>query len=283
MRLHQPVGALLAMWPGLWGLYLAPQGINAAQLGITTAIMMVGAFLARSAGCIMNDLADREIDMRVERTRDRPLASGEITPAAARRLMYFLGSVAAVLMLLLPWQTWIFCALAACMAAIYPYMKRFFAWPQLWLGLTFSMAVPIGALAGHGEAGFGVWMLYLANTFWTLGYDTIYACQDKKDDAKVGIHSTALWAKRRVRILVAFGYCLAVIGLFAGISIGTQGNIMLCGLTGAAGFAAHLLWQMENLDEDKSYLCAMLFRQNGLTGMFPAVGLLAGVLANMFL
>jgi 4-hydroxybenzoate polyprenyltransferase len=280
MRWHQPTGWLLAMWPGLWGLYLAPQDISASKLMFLTLVMMLGAFLARSAGCIVNDLADREFDIHVERTKDRPLASGEITPGDARGMLRIIAGLALLLMLPLQWEAWPLCLLAGGMAAIYPYMKRFFAWPQLWLGLTFSMAVPIGALGGGGYAGFGVWMLYLANTCWTLGYDTIYACQDKKDDANIGIHSTALWAKHKVRKLIAFSYCIAAMAMFLGVACGSNGVSLLGGLTGATGFAAHLAWQLQRLDENAPHLCGRLFRFNGLTGLLPAAGLLFGALVE---
>jgi 4-hydroxybenzoate polyprenyltransferase len=187
MRMDKPIGIWLLFFPAAWGMLLAPAPLRWDLL----ALMLLGATITRAAGCILNDLTDRKLDAQVERTRTRPLASGEIPVRDAWVLLGVLACNALLLTLVLPKQVVWLALCAVPLIAAYPWMKRITFWPQAFLGLTFNFGALIGWAATGQPLGFAAWLLYAGCFFWTLGYDTLYAVQDMPDDASVGIRSTA--------------------------------------------------------------------------------------------
>jgi 4-hydroxybenzoate polyprenyltransferase len=208
MRLHQPTGVWLLMWPCWWGVALASPEFPSA---LTLFLFFVGAFLMRPVGCIINDITDRDLDRQVARTRNRPLASGEMTVGEAVRLaiwlLLFAFGVALLLGMSVVW--WSLAALP--LVVVYPLMKRVTWWPQLFLGLTFNWGALVGWVAIRGMVELPAVLLYAGGIFWTLGYDTIYAHQDKTDDQMVGIKSTALRLKKNTKPALLVFYTLAVL------------------------------------------------------------------------
>ncbi|HXK57712.1 MAG TPA: 4-hydroxybenzoate octaprenyltransferase, partial [Gammaproteobacteria bacterium] len=189
IRLNRPIGILLLLWPSLWALWIAGDGQPRWDVVL---IFILGVTLMRSAGCAINDFADRDIDGRVARTRHRPLAVGIITPKEALAVFAVLSLLAFGLVLLLDWKTISMSVVAVTLAALYPFMKRFTHLPQLVLGMAFGWAVPMAFMALNGTVSESGWLLYLAAIVWALIYDTEYAMVDRDDDIKIGVKSTAI-------------------------------------------------------------------------------------------
>ena len=188
-RIDKPVGSLLLLWPTLWALWMAAEGVpSIANLMIFT----LGVFLMRSAGCVINDYADRKVDGHVKRTSDRPLATGALTPKAALIGFALLCAIAFLLVLLTDQRTILLSLGGVALAALYPFMKRHTHLPQLFLGAAFSWAIPMAFSAEASELSIYLWLLYAANLCWTMAYDTYYAMVDRDDDIKIGVKSTAI-------------------------------------------------------------------------------------------
>ncbi len=214
MRVDKPIGIWLLFFPAAWGVMLAP----APRAWYLVPIMLLGAAITRSAGCIINDLTDRRLDANVARTRSRPLASGALKPVYAMALLIALMLVALVIALSLPRTVFMIALCAVPMIAAYPWMKRITGWPQLFLGLTFNLAVLMGWAATGAPLSAAAYWLYAACCFWTLAYDTIYAIQDIADDRAVGIRSStrtiveSRWLARRtaapMRLAIGLSYLL---------------------------------------------------------------------------
>lgn len=270
MRLHQPVGIWLLLWPCWWGIALASYGYPSLQLLLLFAI---GAVLMRSAGCIINDMADREFDKQVERTRTRPLASGELGMKQAAILLcaLLLGSLA--IALLLGPAVLIWAALSLLPVVIYPFMKRISWWPQLFLGLTFNWGALMGWAAVRGEMDWPAIALYAGGIFWTLGYDTIYAHQDKNDDQKIGIKSTALRLGEHTKQFVALFYLLAlVLFVWAGMLAGMHNSFYALMLP----VAVHFICQVYRVNLDEPASCRQVFISNIRLGGWVMVAFLFG-------
>lgn len=206
-RLNRPIGTLLLLWPALWALWLAAGGLPDLAL---LAIFLVGTLLTRSAGCIINDFADRDIDPHVERTRERPLAARRVSPREAIGLFVVLMLLALVLVLQLDMRTVLLSVVAAVLLLTYPFFKRFFPAPQLYLGIAFGWAVPMAFTAVQGEVPPSGWLLFAATVTWAGIYDTFYAMVDRDDDRRIGVRSTALLFGR---------YDLLVIALLQGLML----------------------------------------------------------------
>ena len=189
MRLDKPIGILLLLWPTLWGLWLAADGVPSM---IVLAIFVLGTVLMRSAGCVVNDYADRDFDAHVERTKNRPLATGAVSTKEALLLAAGLSLCAFLLILPLNRLTIELSFLGLFLAASYPFTKRFFAMPQAYLGIAFSFGIPMAFAAQTGEVPFIAWFLMGANLLWVIAYDTEYAMVDKVDDLKIGIKTSAI-------------------------------------------------------------------------------------------
>lgn len=188
-RLDKPIGTLLLLWPTLWALWLAAEGKPAAK---TVLLFVLGTLLMRSAGCVANDWADRHFDGHVERTQHRPFATGEAGAAEAKWLTGTLCLLAVCCLIPLNWQTWLMSIPALFLALSYPFAKRFFPIPQLYLGLAFSFGIPMAYTATIGYVTPVGWWLFAANICWTLAFDTAYAMADKEDDLKIGIKTSAI-------------------------------------------------------------------------------------------
>jgi 4-hydroxybenzoate polyprenyltransferase len=273
-RLDRPAGWWLLYLPGAWGICLAAAPWPDLRL---LALFLVGAIVMRAAGCVVNDLWDRDIDRLVERTRGRPLASGAITPF---RALAFLGGLLGIGLAILLQLNWAAVALGAASllpVALYPLMKRITWWPQFFLGVTFNWGAPLGFLAATGHLSWAAAALYLAGIAWTLGYDTIYALQDIADDELIGVKSTArLFGRGRVRAWVG-GFYAATVALLA-LAGGLHG-------LGSAFFvalalpAAHFAWQVATLDPHDGLNGAARFRANRDAGLLVAAAILAGQFA----
>lgn len=200
MRLDKPIGIFLLLWPTLWSLWVAGGGHPDL---FVTLIFIVGVVLMRSAGCIMNDVADRHVDKHVERTRERPLATGKVTVSMALALMGVLLLAAFLLVLQLNKLTILLAFVGAGLAVIYPFMKRFTHFPQMGLGFAFSWGVPMAFSALTDTVPAHAWILFLAAASWPMVYDTIYAMVDRSDDIKLGVKSTAIFFGNRDREMIA--------------------------------------------------------------------------------
>ena len=189
MRMDKPIGTLLLLWPTLWGLWIAGNG---KPDPLVVLIFVVGTFLMRSAGCVINDYADRHYDMHVERTSQRPFARGAVTEREALWLALALAIISFLLILPLNSLTWLMSVPAVFVAASYPFTKRFFPMPQAYLGIAFSFGIPMAFAALNNHVPLLAWLLLVANAFWTVAYDTAYAMADKPDDLKIGIKTSAI-------------------------------------------------------------------------------------------
>jgi 4-hydroxybenzoate polyprenyltransferase len=212
IRLDKPIGAMLLLWPTLWAVWLASGGRPSADILI---IFVVGTLLMRSAGCALNDFADRAIDPHVARTRGRPLAAGEIEPREALAVAAVLAAAAFVLVLFLNRLAIMLSFVALAIGASYPYAKRVFPLPQLWLGIAFGSGVPMAYAAIQGRLPLEAWLLLAANVCYSFAYDTEYAMVDRDDDARLGIGSSALALGRWdvPAVLLSYGAMLAILGL----------------------------------------------------------------------
>jgi len=199
MRLDKPIGIYLLLWPTWWALWLASDGMPALDMLL---IFSLGVLLMRSAGCVINDYADRNFDGAVERTAQRPLARGVVTGTEALQLFGVLLLLAATLLLWLNWQTVLLSVVAVLLASAYPFMKRYTQLPQVVLGMAFSWGMPMSYMAITGRLGAEVWLLYGANLLWTVAYDTYYAMVDQNDDEKIGVKSTARLFGRYARAII---------------------------------------------------------------------------------
>ncbi|MBX9699986.1 MAG: 4-hydroxybenzoate octaprenyltransferase [Acetobacteraceae bacterium] len=271
MRLDRPIGAWLLVLPGFWGIaLLAPSWTEGLRLA---ALFALGAVVTRGAGCVVNDLWDRDLDRRVERTRGRPLASGAVTPGQALVFLAGLGLVGLAILAQLN-ATAIAVGLVSLVPVIlYPLAKRVTDWPQAVLGVTFGWGALLGPAAATGTLGWEAVILYAAAIAWTLGYDTIYAHQDREDDALVGIRSTALKFGARTRPFLAACYAatialLALVGAVAGLGPWFWPALLLP--------AALLARQVATLDIHDPAHCLRLFKANREVGLAVMLALLLG-------
>lgn len=189
MRVEKPIGSYLLMWPTLWGIWIASAGFPSAKVLI---IFMLGVFIMRSAGCVINDIADRDIDKFVERTKDRPLTSGKVTTKEAASLLILLVVIAGILALFLSYKTILLSIPALLIALSYPFMKRIHSLPQAHLGVAFAFGIPMAFMEIQGTLPATAYLLFFANICWTLIYDTEYAMSDREDDKSINIKSSAL-------------------------------------------------------------------------------------------
>ncbi len=274
-RYDRPIGAWLLFWPCFWGLFLAGAVNNVWPPFTDIIAFAIGALAMRGAGCTYNDIIDRELDEQVARTALRPLPSGRVSLSGAWG--FFIAQLFIGLLVLLSFQSLFMFALglaALGLVAAYPFMKRFTYWPQAWLGLTFNW----GALMGYAVISDNVppqaMLLYAAGFFWTLGYDTVYAHQDKEDDALIGIKSTALLFGARTKPMLAVFYALALACL-AGAAI--VGQIGILFWTALPIIAWHLLMQVSRLDIDNGETCLQIFRANRNTGLIIGLAFILGI------
>jgi 4-hydroxybenzoate polyprenyltransferase len=238
MRLDKPIGILLLLWPTLWALWIAADGLPPWSVLL---VFLSGVVLMRSAGCIINDFADREVDRHVERTAARPLTTGALSSREALGLFAVLLVVAFLLVLTMNALTIQLSFGAVLLATLYPFMKRYTHLPQLFLGAAFGWAVPMAFAAVNGEVPLAAWLLFFATLCWAVVYDTMYAMVDREDDLKVGVRSTAILFGRRDRQIIGlFQLLMLALLLQAGLAFGL-GGLYFIGLAVATGFHNHWL------------------------------------------
>jgi 4-hydroxybenzoate polyprenyltransferase len=263
-RFDRPIGWWLLFWPCIYGLGLAGGAVKHWPLMLW---MLLGAIAMRGAGCVYNDIVDRDLDRQVARTASRPLASGAVTPKAAWTWLLALCLIGMVVLLQLRWEAQLVAMGSLALVAAYPFMKRITWWPQAWLGLVFSWGALVGWVAIWGEVDAAMLWLYAGTIFWVIGYDTIYAMQDREDDALVGIRSSALRLGDNVRGGVAIFYTLTLVGWGMAIwSVRPQGQALVA----LAPVAIHLAFQFATLQRDGSNALDH-FRSNRLAGLLMAL------------
>ncbi len=277
-RLDRPIGSWLLLMPCWWSAALAA-GIahDVGRLPLVLALFFVGSFVMRGAGCTWNDITDRDLDARVERTRSRPIPAGQVSvPQAAA----FLALQALVgLVVLLQFNRFaIGCGIASLtIVAIYPFMKRITYWPQIVLGLAFSWGALMGFAVTFGRIDAMALLLYAGSIAWVIGYDTIYAHQDSEDDALIGIKSTALLFGAHTRRALMVFYGLAVVLFSAALGLAGAGWMAWLGL---AAFAVHLVSQIERVEVGDPGLCLRMFKSNRNAGLLLFAGLLSDALSR---
>ncbi len=269
-RAGGPIGYWLLMWPCWWATALAAEGWPDPRL---LALFLVGAIVMRSAGCTVNDIMDRDFDARVERTRNRPLASGVISLTGALTFLAILLLIGLFILIQLDRAAVLVGVASLGLVAIYPFMKRITYWPQLFLGFAFNWGALVGWAAVTGEIGLPALLLYAGGIAWTIGYDTIYAHQDKTDDRQIGVKSTALAFGSASRPLIGLFYglfliALALAGWAAGLSWPFYALLVLP--------AAHVAWQVRTADFDDPASCKRRFISNGQVGVLVFVAIVAG-------
>ena len=274
MRLDRPIGAWLLFWPCVFGLALGAMAVGQAYPPpLLVALCGAGAIVMRGAGCTYNDIVDRDFDARVERTRGRPIPSGAVSVPAAWLFAIVLSLIGLCILLVFNRFAILLGVGSLFLIAAYPFMKRITWWPQAWLGLTFNWGVVFGYAAMTGTLSAAALLFYAGCFFWTIGYDIIYAHQDKEDDVLIGVRSAAIRLGTRSKPWLYVFYAAAFVlmvagGLAAGLRIVFAASMLVAG--------AHLLWQLRTLDIDRPLLCLALFKSNRDTGALIAAALILG-------
>jgi 4-hydroxybenzoate polyprenyltransferase len=271
-RLDRPIGSWLLLIPCWWSSALAAVAAQARAPSLAHIVLFfIGAFAMRGAGCTWNDIVDRDLDAAVERTRSRPIPSGQVSLAQAALFLVLLALIGLGVLITFNGFTIALGIASLAIVAVYPFMKRITYWPQIVLGLAFSWGALMGWAAAFGSLALPPLLLYAGSISWVIGYDTIYAHQDREDDALIGIKSTALLFGERTKPMLAlfYGTAVVLIGL-AGFTAGA-GVVFALGL---AVFAAHLAWQIVRLDITDPDGCLALFKSDRDAGLILFAGLL---------
>jgi 4-hydroxybenzoate polyprenyltransferase len=277
-RLDRPIGSWLLLIPCWWSVGLAAIAAREALPSPWHLLLFfIGAFAMRGAGCTWNDIVDRDIDTMVERTRSRPIPSGQVSVKEAAAFLVLQALVG--LFVLLQFNRFAIGVGIASLGvvAIYPFMKRITNWPQIVLGLAFSWGALMGWAAAFGRLDPAAFVLYAGAIVWVIGYDTIYAHQDREDDALIGVKSTALLFGSRTRPMLAAFYAACVVLIAVAGYLAGAGPIFAVGLT---AFAMHLAWQVRRLDIEDPALCLVLFKSNRDAGLILFAGLVADALSR---
>jgi len=274
MRLDRPIGAFLLLWPALWGLWFAARG--APDLKIL-AIFVAGVWVMRSAGCVMNDYADRGFDPHVERTRERPIAAGRVAPREALLLAAGLGLIAFLLVLQLNRLTVLLSFAGAALAGIYPFLKRYTHLPQFWLGAAFGWAIPMAFAAVTGTVPMLAWVLFAANVCWSVAYDTAYAMVDREDDLRVGVKSTAILFGAYDRLLIGVLHAVTLVLLAVAGWLAARGVFYAAGLLVALLLAGYQQQLMRGRTREG---CFRAFLNNNWLGAAVFAGLALDYMMN---
>ena len=277
-RFERPIGWWLLLLPGWWAIALAQTSVNSGYVNAKfLTLFLIGAIAMRGAGCTFNDIVDRNFDDKVERTRSRPIPSGQVSVTQAVVFLIGLSLIGLVVLLQLNTMAIAFGIASLVLVAIYPFMKRFTYWPQIFLGFAFNWSALVGWAAVTGTVPASAWLLWCGGILWTLGYDTVYAHQDKEDDIRIGVKSTAL------KLGQATGKWL--IGFFAGalVLIDLAGWLAGAGVlfhVGVAAAAMHGVWQLTRLDINNPDKCLKMFRANRNFGLIIFAGAVLDSLAH---
>jgi len=273
IRADRPIGTWLLLWPCWWSTALAAVAAGESVPNPWyLALFAVGAFVMRGAGCVYNDIVDKDVDASVARTRSRPLPSGQVSVTAAKAFMLGLALTGFLVLIQFNPFTIVLGIASLGIVAIYPFMKRITHWPQAVLGLAFSWGALMGWAAVFGRLDLAPVLLYAACMAWTIGFDTIYAHQDKEDDALIGLKSTALKFGERTKPWLVLFYALTIAGIAAAGLLAGAGPVFLAGLTVGA---AHLGWQIATLDVNDGDNCLSRFRSNRNFGAIIFIALVA--------
>lgn len=275
-RFDRPIGWWLLLLPAWWIIPLAASTVE--QMAWLMLLFMVGAIVMRAAGCVVNDMWDRRIDLRVERTAIRPLAAGTVSMFQALLFVGLLSVIGLIILLLLPVDALIVGIASLPLIIIYPLAKRFTWWPQFVLGLTFSWGVPLGwAATAGGWPSPEIWLIYAGAVCWVFGYDTIYAVQDMADDPIAGVKSSALGLGRYLHRGTAIAYCLAIVGIGGGLYMASGFGFWAPAL---AGMAVHLAWQIRQIRVDDPARAKRLFQSNRDAGLLLTAGLVIDLISQ---
>jgi 4-hydroxybenzoate polyprenyltransferase len=266
MRLDRPIGIWLLLWPTLWALWISSRGKPNPRIFI---IFVAGTVLMRSAGCAINDYADRSFDPHVARTKDRPLAAGRISTLEALMLFALLSVTALMLALQLNKATLLLAVVGGFLAVSYPFVKRFLAVPQMYLGVTFGWGIPMAFMAQYEQVPRVAWLLLLANVLWVTVYDTIYAMVDRDDDLKIGVRSTAILFGDSDRHIIAVLQLMTLLSLYLVGGMIHMGYWYDAGLWAGAAFFVYQLWLIRARDRES---CFRAFLNNNYFGMAVFIG-----------
>ena len=274
-RLKKPIGYMLLFWPCVWGITIAynfQDKLN--QFIFFTLLFLSGSILMRSAGCIVNDIVDRNFDKHVERTKDRPIASGKISINKSLIYVFLLCGLAFLVLINFNYFTILLALASMPLAFTYPLMKRFTYWPQLFLGITFNYGLVLGWTAINNEINLAPIMLYIGAIFWTLGYDTIYGFQDIKDDEIIGVKSTSIKFKKNPKIFIFISYLILSISL---VMVGIIMNFSkIYFLSLLIPFFHLYYYQVYKFEKNNSEKCLNIFKSNNLLGLIIFINLLIG-------
>ena len=272
-RLKKPIGFMLLFWPCAWGLTIA-YDFNGGVISYLFFLLLffLGAILMRSAGCIVNDIADRKFDKKVERTKNRPITSGKVSIKLALFYALFLCVIAFLVLINFNYFTILMALISMPLAFTYPLMKRFTYWPQLFLGLTFNWGVIMAWVSINNDISLQIIFLYIAAIFWTLGYDTIYGAQDIADDEVIGLKSTSLKFKKNIKFFVCTSYlitsALLIILFFEKIGKNMFSFLLLL-------FVVSLIYQVINFNKNAPKTCLKTFKFNNYSGLLLFLSFLA--------
>jgi 4-hydroxybenzoate polyprenyltransferase len=274
IRLDKPIGTLLLLWPTLWALWLASSGVPNLSILI---IFVVGTFLMRSAGCAINDYADREFDRHVMRTQERPVTSGKISGKEAIGVAVILALLAFLLIQSLNDFTKQLSVLALIVAFIYPFTKRFFAMPQAVLGIAFGFGIPMAYAAILDFIPFEAWVLLIGNIFWAIAYDTAYAMVDRDDDIRLGLRTSAITFGRYDVLAIGISYAILLVSQLWVANLASLSNYFLIGWFAALACA---IYHMKLVSSRKREDCFLAFRHNNWLGGFLFLGIVLGLSLN---
>ena len=276
-RLKRPIGFMLLFWPCLWGLTLVYDfNSNLFNYFFYSALFLSGSILMRSAGCIVNDIADKNFDQKVERTKNRPIASGKVSVKLASTYALILCGIAFLVLINFNKLTILMALISMPLAFTYPLMKRITYWPQLFLGITFNYGLVLAWISISGKISIIPIIFYLGAIFWTLGYDTIYGFQDIKDDEIIGVKSTSIKFKNDPKKFLFISYCIFIISLFL---IGILMNFKMYYFLFMIVPILHLLvFQISRLNTNLSLDCLIKFKSNNILGLIIFTNILVGKL-----
>lgn len=272
IRLDKPIGTLLLLWPTYWALWLSNQGMPPLDLLI---IFTLGTFLMRSAGCAVNDYADRDFDRHVERTKNRPITSGQISGKEAVAIAALLALFSFALIQPLNLLTKQLSVFAVIVAAIYPFTKRFFAMPQAVLGIAFGFGIPMAYAASQNQVPLEAWVLFVGNIFWTIAYDTAYAMVDRDDDLRLGLRTSAITFRRYDVLAIAVSYALL---LFSQLWVAYLAQLNDWFWLGWIGALVCAIYHLSLVRTRQREACFEAFRHNNWLGAFLFLGIVLGLL-----
>lgn len=272
MRMDRPIGTYLLLWPTFWALWIAAEGIPPLSILL---IFSLGVFVMRSAGCVINDYADRNIDKHVERTKNRPIASGKVSPGEALGLFAVCVLIAFVLVLFLNLYTILLSVAALFLAAVYPFMKRYTYYPQIVLGMAFSWAIPMGFAAQLNHIPVVAWILYLVTIIWIVCYDTMYAMADRDEDRKIGVKSTAIIFADNDKLIIALLQIAFIAGMLLIAWLLQAGGFFYLGIAAAAVFSLYQQYLIRYRDKKR---CFQAFLNNNWLGMTIFIGIFSNYL-----